>query len=131
MKIRVDDPDLPRLELECDVKILEQILWELHRFHRRALGATRDRGARSASGRPDRVGDRGEQSRRGRVLQVFRELSEAGVVEPSLREIKSFYLRLFPDDTVHHLDQVVRDLVNKTGRIQRTSRGCYKLGAPR
>jgi len=70
---------------------------------------------------------RGRPSRRHRVLEVFRALAGAGEQRVSLDLIRTRFAELFPEESQENLDQVVRDLVNKTGKVTRNTDGSFSL----
>jgi len=83
---------------------------------------------RARSKRQDGVRQyRGRPNRRHTVLEAIRALTADGVAAPDLDQIRDRYARLFPEESQRHLDQVVRDLVNKTGHLQRTAEGSFRL----
>ena len=70
---------------------------------------------------------RGKPNRRKLVLETMRHLKENGNPTPGLEEIKTTFAALYPDEDIRHLDQVVRDLANKTGLVERHQWGTFKL----
>lgn len=71
--------------------------------------------------------DAGHSNRRGMMLRVFETLAKEGSNHPSLRELKTRFTQMFPNEDTHNLDQVVRDLANKTPFVERKGRGCFAL----
>jgi len=70
---------------------------------------------------------RGRTNRRHLVLEILRELAQEGQLTPSLEQIKHRFLQRHPHEPVEHLDQVVRDLANKTDLVSRHEWGTFKL----
>lgn len=66
-------------------------------------------------------------NRRKRVLETIQDLRSAGVETPSLGQIKHRFAQLFPEEGLDNLDQVVRDIANKTSKLERLERGTFKL----
>lgn len=66
-------------------------------------------------------------NRRKQVLETIQELKQEGVEAPSLGQIKHRFARLFPEESLDNLDQVVRDMANKTSKLERLERGTFKL----
>ena len=89
--------------------------------------------SRSRAKRPERPQDArpyaGRTNRRRLILDTMRSLAEQGNTSPSLAEIKERFLQLFPEHSTDHLDQVVRDLVNKTDQLIRSRRGEFTLAS--
>ena len=69
-------------------------------------------------------------NRRQRVLMVMRDLQGPGGSPIALGQIVDRYQQTYPEEDVRHLDQVVRDLANKTGMVESPKRGCYRLTDP-
>lgn len=69
----------------------------------------------------------GEPNRREKVLYCLEQLWRAGQTEPDLATIRGAFMRYFPNDSVTHLDQVIRDLANKTAYVHSPRRGRYVL----
>lgn len=67
------------------------------------------------------------KSRRERVLYALRSLHAQRAGPFSLDEIVSTVLETFPDTQGRHLDQVVRDLANKTKWVERSHWGTFQL----
>ncbi len=65
--------------------------------------------------------------RRTMVLDVFHHLRSRGVHTPNLGEIRECFQLLFPGEDLKNLDQVVRDLANKTDQVESGKRGEYQL----
>lgn len=83
---------------------------------------------RQRASTPDSVRSyRGRTNRRHLVLEVVRSLFSEGVHEPSLDEIRDHFARLYPDESQRNLDQVVRDLVNKTAYLERLENSRFRL----
>lgn len=66
-------------------------------------------------------------NRRQKVLDAFKQLSEQGVHEPQLDQIITAYASANPEDSIVNLDQVIRDLANKTDLLERCSRRTFRL----
>jgi hypothetical protein len=66
-------------------------------------------------------------NRRKMVLETIQELRSAGAETPSLGQIKHRFAQLFPEESLENLDQVVRDIANKTSKLERLERGTFKL----
>ncbi len=66
-------------------------------------------------------------NRRKMVLETIQELRSAGSETPSLGQIKHRFAQLFPEESLENLDQVVRDIANKTSKLERLERGTFKL----
>ena len=66
-------------------------------------------------------------TRRERVLEVIRELSGPDHTALALEQILAEVMRRFPDTERRYLDQVVRDLANKTDLVTRTDWGTFSL----
>ena len=70
---------------------------------------------------------RGRINRRHMVLEALRSLAAEGQRAPRLDDIRTRFAELYPEEQRRNLDQVVRDLVNKTGHLSRSERGTYHL----
>ncbi len=66
-------------------------------------------------------------NRRKQVLETIQDLKQEGVEAPSLGQIKHRFAKLFPEESLENLDQVVRDMANKTSKLERLERGTFKL----
>lgn len=66
-------------------------------------------------------------NRRQRVLHVLQEMAQAGEDTVRLNQITDRYGQTFPGEDLRHLDQVVRDLANKTELVESPQRGYYRL----
>ena len=69
----------------------------------------------------------GRANRRQLVLDTLEILALEGNVTPSLDEIKRCFSSHYPNERLRHLDQVVRDLANKTGLVERREWGKFQL----
>lgn len=69
-------------------------------------------------------------SRRTRVLKVIHRLHQEDQERVTLKAIVEAYQRMFPSEPVQHLDQVVRDLANKTDLLEHVGRGAFRLVDP-
>ncbi len=49
---------------------------------------------------------------------------------PSLDDIREKHAELYPEENTTNLDQVVRDLANKTDLVERCERGTFRLSDP-
>lgn len=67
------------------------------------------------------------QNRRQMVLDVLGELANRGQQQPSLKTILDCCEKLYPSAEMKNLDQVVRDLANKTDLVESPQRGRYQL----
>ena len=65
--------------------------------------------------------------RRERVLEAMGSLWHQGHAILRLDRIRQEVERLFPGEDEVHLDQVVRDLANKTELVERCDRGSFRL----
>ena len=54
-------------------------------------------------------------------------LRDQGIVAPKIAEIVDMATNLFPQSDPKNLDQVVRDLANRTDTVQRLQWGCFGL----
>ena len=70
---------------------------------------------------------RGRTNRRQMVLDAMGALAEEGRDAPALGEIAARVKALYPMENTQNLDQVVRDLANKTDLVIRGERGMFKL----
>jgi len=59
------------------------------------------------------------------------ELARGGADAVKLGQILALYQQTFPGEDTRHLDQVVRDLANKTDMVESPRRGCYRLAGVR
>jgi hypothetical protein len=66
-------------------------------------------------------------SKRTRILEVLASLRDEGELAPGTPIIISRFKRMFPEENASNLDQVLRDLVNKTDRVRRAKWGCFSL----
>jgi hypothetical protein len=82
----------------------------------------REKGHTPTRGRP-----KNPSSRRGQVLEVMKALWRQGKTECSLVEIQKVFQQQFPQTDQTHLDQVIRDLANKTSELVRVKRGYFSL----
>ncbi len=69
----------------------------------------------------------GKPNRRHMVLSALQKLASIGNKTPTLDDIRTCYSELFPMEPVKHLDQVVRDLTNKTDWVERLEWGTFRL----
>lgn len=69
----------------------------------------------------------GRSNRRALILDTLRNLRQSGIEEPDLNQIKTRFRVLFPDEPIENLEQVVRDLANKTSLLERLGRGTFRL----
>ena len=67
------------------------------------------------------------KKRREKVLDVFFEFYQNGKVMVSLSQLEQNFKENFPEESTQNLDQVVRDLANKTNLIERCERGTFRL----
>lgn len=67
------------------------------------------------------------QNRRQMVLTVMEHLQEGADDCFRIRDIVSECQKRFPDADTKHLDQVIRDLANKTNLVESPSRGMFRL----
>ena len=118
MKIRVQDPRFPILEIECEPDECARLL--------HALGAGTEPVLTVSRARPS-TGNAPRKNRRGMVLATLYKLRDEGRDSPTLDDIRDRFHRLFPDEKMTHLDQVVRDLANKTDHLERLEWGTFKL----
>jgi len=66
-------------------------------------------------------------SKRQCVLDSLQGLHNEGLSEPSIDQITHYFKTHFPEQDASHLDQVLRDLVNKTDLVRRPKWGCFQL----
>jgi hypothetical protein len=66
-------------------------------------------------------------NRRDRVIVAMGTLKESGKTILRLDAIRHQVGELFPGEEDQHLDQVVRDLANKTDLVERCDRGTFRL----
>lgn len=69
----------------------------------------------------------GRTNRRFLILECLRELRERGVAEPTMPQITETFERRYPEVNRDNLEQVVRDLVNKTDKVTRLRWGVFQL----
>ena len=69
----------------------------------------------------------GKPNRRHMVLETFRALAAAGNTTPHMEEIRAQYAAKYPEEPLQGLDQVVRDMVNKTNLVERLAAGTFQL----
>lgn len=67
------------------------------------------------------------QNRRQMVLNAFKRLRQNGVLMPRIQEIVAEVSSQNPGATLKYLDQVIRDLANKTTLVSSPQRGRYCL----
>ncbi len=70
----------------------------------------------------------GKRNRRDMILEVFEALHEEGQPLVSLADLRNKFQSLYPQEDQNHLDQVIRDLSNKTDLVVREGRGLFRLG---
>lgn len=137
MKLRVLFARGPLVEVECEPREAALILRELAAEWGDGLDGQGPRPSPSragplsagpiASSAAGGRGYRGRVNRRDLVLKAFRELRGEENHRPSLSEIKARFQSLFPTESLDNLDQVVRDLANKTDMVERCERGTFRL----
>ena len=69
----------------------------------------------------------GKPNRRHMILNTLAELHKMGQFQPKLEEICHHFQELFPEQSTENLDQVVRDLANKTDLVNRCDWGTFEL----
>lgn len=69
----------------------------------------------------------GRTNRRFLILECLRELRERGVAEPTMPQITETFATRYPEVDRDNLEQVVRDLVNKTDKVTRLRWGVFQL----
>ena len=69
----------------------------------------------------------GRTNRRFLILESMRFLRQQGQETPTLNEITDTFATLFPDVDRTNLEQVVRDLANKTAKVERMRWGVFRL----
>ena len=69
----------------------------------------------------------GKRNRRDIILEIFHLLHEEGLETVSLDQIRQRYQESYPEEDQQHLDQVIRDLANKTDLVAREGRGRFRL----
>jgi hypothetical protein len=72
---------------------------------------------------------KGKANRRHRVLEIFQDFMEKGQSELSIPEITAAFQQRFPEEDSENLDQVVRDMMNKSKQVVRVRRGYYSLSS--
>jgi hypothetical protein len=111
-------------ELEGEAEELARLLLALSKpgesFLRVDDGSTQARAVR-----PVRVG--GANTTREAVLATMAYLGERGRAVAHISEIRSAFTHLFPQRSSRLVDQILRDLVNKTGQLNRVGRGYFRL----
>ena len=70
---------------------------------------------------------RGKVNRRHNVLLVMKQLLKMGDESPDLETIRRSYGGQFPLEDQRNIDQVVRDMANKTDLLERHGRGQFRL----
>lgn len=70
---------------------------------------------------------RSKPSRRDMIYQAMQHLHQEGCHEADLQTITAKFQELNPDEETKNLDQVVRDMANKTDLLDRADRGTFKL----
>ena len=70
---------------------------------------------------------RGQVNRRQLVLDTLATLKRRGIENPRLDDITRCYRELFPEADMNHLGQIVRDLANKTDKVERLQWGVFRL----
>ena len=132
---------LPRIEIEDTPEACVQFVASLAAAGLGPTGIKQAAGKSSAPApvrertrrptRHDQDGDvrtyRGKPNRRHMVLEVFRALAASGKDKPAMEDIRIQYAAQFPEEAVHGLDQVIRDMVNKTNLIERLAQGLFQL----
>lgn len=66
-------------------------------------------------------------NRRDRVISAMGALKQTGKIILRLDAIRDKVGAMFPGEDLQHIDQVVRDLVNKTDLVERCDRGTFRL----
>lgn len=92
--------------------------------------ATKPAARPAAAGKNDSGGVRrygGRTNRRFLILECLRELRERGVAEPTMPQITETFEKRYPEVNRDNLEQVVRDLVNKTDKVTRLRWGVFQL----
>ncbi len=69
----------------------------------------------------------GRTNRRFLILECLRVLRERGVAEPTMPQITETFETRYPEVNRDNLEQVVRDLVNKTDKVTRLRWGVFQL----
>lgn len=112
-----------RIEIEDEPAACATFVAQLEALAASGRGQTASAPEPEAETRPYR----GRTNRRHLVLEILRELADEGQLTPTLDQIKHRFLRRHPHEPVEHLDQVVRDLANKTDLVSRHEWGTFKL----
>ena len=68
-----------------------------------------------------------KQSKRKLILETLQFLHKQGQTDPNIHQISQAFETRYPQEDSSNLDQVLRDLVNKTDLLERTGWGCFKL----
>ena len=66
------------------------------------------------------------RSHRQEVLETMRFLKRQGRNVAHISEIQVVYRQMFPKQSTQ-IDQILRDLVNKTGQLRRVGRGMFAI----
>ncbi len=128
-------PTLQDVEIECEVEECARLLKLLggsspepvaQAFSRKTVTNTTRASSDMSIGKRQYRG----RNRRQMVLNTFRQLRSAGRIMPSLDDIREKYAELYPEENTTNLDQVVRDLANKTDLVERCERGTFRLSDP-
>ncbi len=69
----------------------------------------------------------GQATRRDKVLEAMAKLRREGAATQTLAQIIQAFAALFPGESTRNLDQVIRDLAQKTDRVRSPRRGTYEL----
>ena len=64
------------------------------------------------------------------VLKTMEFLQNQGRSVAHIAEIKVAFRQLFPQSSSRLIDQILRDLVNKTGQLRRVGRGLFEIKNP-
>jgi len=124
MKMRLHLDNTWQCELEGEPEELARLLSALSRGRELPGREPPSPPVRPAKGAP------GVATTREAVLATMAYLGERGRLVAPISEIRSTFTHLFPQRSSRLVDQILRDLVNKTGQLTRVGRGNFRLVDP-
>lgn len=126
MKIQIGFSHLPTIIIDCNPEECARLLGLLGRGISPEMTNVASQIHEPVETSPEVVQPHWGQ-RRHMVLQVFFNLYKNGKVMIQLGQIEEIFVQLFPGEDTQNLDQVVRDLANKTNLLERCERGTFRL----
>ncbi len=117
-------PRLGPVRIEGIPEDIAKLLFELDLLHE--MNGSND-AASVAGKRLINKEARAKTSKRQRVLKSMEHLARKGILEPGIAQILKIYSETYPGEDRNHIDQVLRDLANKTDLVTRTRWGRFRL----